>query len=223
MSWTGTVNYLIENWIEALGFITAVVSIWLTVKRKVSSFPIGLVSDLAYLVVFYRSRLFSNALLQIGGLPLVFYGWWYWSRDVRQTGEVHVERQSVASILQGVAAGVAGGLALGFWMNHAHAALPWLDAMLASFSVVGGWWGTRKHISNWWLWIVVNILSVGEFLYQHLLMTALLYVGLIVLAVMGLLEWKRAIRASERTPAPGNPGDAESYEPCALARPVDPA
>jgi len=91
-----------------------------------------------------------------------------------------------------VAAGAMGGLALGAGMNHYHASLPYLDAVLTSYSVLGGWWQARKHIANWWLWIVVDVVYVGEFLCANLLLTALLYAAFVALAVLGLRDWRRA-------------------------------
>ena len=73
-----------------------------------------------------------------------------------------------------------------------HAALPWLDAPLASFSLVASWWQARKHIANWWLWIVIDVLYVGEYIYKQLWPTALLYALLVALAILGLRDWKRA-------------------------------
>jgi nicotinamide mononucleotide transporter len=72
------------------------------------------------------------------------------------------------------------------------AALPHLDATLASYSLVASWWQARKHMANWWLWIAVNVVYVGEYLFKDLRATALLYSLLVILAVMGLVEWRRA-------------------------------
>jgi nicotinamide mononucleotide transporter len=193
MSWAVIGKYFIDNWLEIVGAVTAIVSIWLTTKRKIICWPIGIVSDLAYLAISYRTQLFSFALLLVGGLPLTFYGWWYWARGMREEGDVRVVHLPLPKLLAGVAAGVLGGLLLGAWMSHYHASLPYLDAMLTSFSILGGWWQARKHIANWWLWIVVDVAYVGEFLLENLLLTALLYVAFVVLAVMGLRDWRRAL------------------------------
>jgi nicotinamide mononucleotide transporter len=77
-------------------------------------------------------------------------------------------------------------------MNRIHASLPYPDALLTSFSVVGGWWQARKHVANWWLWIVVDVVYVGEFLYENMPLTALLYAIFVALAVLGLRDWQRA-------------------------------
>jgi nicotinamide mononucleotide transporter len=197
MSWIAIGKYIAENWLEIVGVVTCVLSTWLTAKRKIWCWPVELISDFAYLAVFYEARLYAGALLIVSGLPLTFYSWWYWHRGIRKDGEVRVVRQPLSSLWAGLAIGTIGSFALGIWMKHIHAALPYLDSTLTSFSVIGGWWEMRKYISNWWLWIAVNAIYVGEFVYQHLLPTALLYVGLIVLSVFGIREWQRAASAPQ--------------------------
>jgi hypothetical protein len=73
-----------------------------------------------------------------------------------------------------------------------HAALPYLDASLACFSLVASWWQARRNIANWWLWIVVDLLYVGEYIYKDLWLTAVLYLFLVGLAIIGLWEWRKA-------------------------------
>jgi nicotinamide mononucleotide transporter len=110
-----------------------------------------------------------------------------------------------ASLIQAVIAGAAGSLVLGELAKHLQAAVPYLDATLASFSLVGSWWQARKHIANWWLWIAVDAAYVGEYIYKGLWITAVLYAALIVLAIMGLVEWRRAQTAACTTLASGSP------------------
>jgi nicotinamide mononucleotide transporter len=92
-----------------------------------------------------------------------------------------------------VAVGIAGALALGYAMQRfTDAALPWLDAGLAAFSMVGTWWEARRHIAAWWLWIVVDTIYIGEYIYKDLRITAVLYAAFVVLAVIGLRKWQHA-------------------------------
>jgi nicotinamide mononucleotide transporter len=71
------------------------------------------------------------------------------------------------------------------------AALPHLDAALTSYSLVASWWQARKYTANWWLWIVIDSVYVGEYAYKDLWLTAVLSVGLVALAVLGLRDWRR--------------------------------
>jgi nicotinamide mononucleotide transporter len=185
-------QYLMSHWVELAGWITTMLGIWLTTRRTLWCWPVILAADVLYLVVFYRAKLLSDALLQIFFVVFTIYGWWNWWRGVRQEGEARVAPLPWLNGAIAIAAGVAGTFVLAAIAKHFNAALPYLDASLASFSLVASWWQARKHIANWWLWIVVDVLYIGEYIYKDLWPTALLYAGLVGLAVLGLREWRRA-------------------------------
>jgi nicotinamide mononucleotide transporter len=192
MSWSVIANYLASNWLEIAGTITTVVGIWLTTRRLLICWPVVLAADFLYLAVFFHAKLYSDALLQVFFVVFTLYGWWHWWRGVRTDGEVRIVPLNLRGWLIGLAAGVVGSVLLGRLMVRIGAALPHLDAALTSFSLVASWWGARKHTANWWLWIAVDLIYIGEYLYKDLRLTAVLYAGLTVLAVLGLRDWNRA-------------------------------
>jgi nicotinamide mononucleotide transporter len=193
MSWVlAVVSYMLHDWVELAGFATTAFGIWLTARRVLWCWPVVLSADVLYLVVFYQARLLSDSLLQVFFIGFTLYGWWHWWRGVREEGEVRVEPLSQPALLVGLAAGAAGCAALGAITVRLGAALPFLDAALASYSLVGSWWQARKHIASWWLWIVVDAIYIGEYIYKNLWPTAILYAVLVVLAVIGLRDWRRA-------------------------------
>jgi nicotinamide mononucleotide transporter len=197
MNWATLANYFAANWMEDAGVVTTVVGIWLTTRRNLICWPVVLVSDVLYLIVFYRVRLYSDSLLQLFFLAFTLYGWWYWWRGVREEGEVRVVRLSVRGWIAGLGAGAVGAVLLGLLMERIGAALPRLDATLMSYSLVASWWQTRKHTANWWLWIAVDLVYIGEYIYKGLRPTAALYVLLVALAVLGLRDWRRAPQVAE--------------------------
>jgi nicotinamide mononucleotide transporter len=186
-------TYLSAHGVEIMGMITAVLGIWLTTRRILICWPVILISDILYLDVFYRARLYSDAILQCFFVAFTLYGWWHWWRGVIVEGEVRVVHLSIRGWIAGFIAGAIGAVFLGMLMVRLGAALPHLDAALASYSLVASWWGARKYIANWWLWIVVDFIYIGEYLYKDLRATALLYAGLVVLALLGLRDWRRAV------------------------------
>ncbi|MDE3148461.1 MAG: nicotinamide riboside transporter PnuC [Acidobacteriota bacterium] len=187
--------YLAAHWLETAGVVTTIFGIWLTTRRLLICWPVVLAADVIYLVVFYRARLFSDALLQLFFIAFTLYGWCHWWRGVLEEGEVRVEPLDLRGWLAGLAAGAAGAVLLGGLMVRVGAALPHLDATLTSYSLVASWWQARKHTANWWLWIVVDLIYIGEYLYKDLRPTALLYAGLVALAMLGLRDWRRAAAA----------------------------
>jgi nicotinamide mononucleotide transporter len=196
MIWMTIANYAVANWLEIAGTVTTVLGIWLTTRRTLYCWPVVLAADIIYLIVFYRAQLFSDALLQVFFLAFTLYGWWHWWRGVLEEGEVRVVPLSLRGLLVALAVGAAGSVLLGLLMERVGAALPHLDATLASYSLVASWWQARKHTANWWLWIVVDLVYIGEYIYKDLRATALLYAGLVALAMLGLRDWRRAAARS---------------------------
>jgi nicotinamide mononucleotide transporter len=196
MTWSPIAAWLTAHGLELAGAVTAIIGIWLTTKRLLICWPVTLISIFLYMVVFYRAGLLSDALLQVFFVVFTFYGWWHWWCGVRAEGEVRVVPLPRSSLIAALALGIPGSFALGTLARHLHAALPYLDAVLMSYSLVASWWGARKHIANWWLWIVVDVIYIGEYIYKDLWPTALLYAGLVGLAILVLRDWHRAAESS---------------------------
>ena len=196
MNWLAVSLYLSTHGLELAGTITTVLGIWLTTRRLLVCWPVVLAADILYLVVFYQARLFSDALLQIFFIAFTLYGWGHWWRGVRKEGEVRIEPLSLRGWIAGLVAGAVGSVLLGWLMVRIGAALPHLDAALTSYSLVASWWGARKHIANWWLWIAVDLIYIGEYIYKRLDLTAVLYALLVLLAILGLRDWERAAAAA---------------------------
>ena len=197
MTWTLIAAWLIAHGLELSGAITAILGIWLTTRRLLICWPVTLVSIFLYMVVFYRAGLYSDALLQVFFVAFTFYGWWHWWRGVRQEGTVRVVPLPRSSLITAILLGIPGSFVLGTLARHLHAALPYLDAVLMSYSLIASWWGARKHIANWWLWIIVDLVYIGEYIYKDLWITAVLYAGLVGLAILGLREWRRAAASDQ--------------------------
>ena len=192
-------DYLAAHGLELASAVTAALGIWLTTRRQLLCWPVTLVSIFLYMLVFLRARLYSDALLQAFFVVFTVYGWWHWWRGVREEGEVRVAPLPQRPMWLAIALGLVGSFALGSLAVRIHAALPHLDATLMSYSLVASWWQARKHIANWWLWIVVDLVYIGEYVYKDLILTAILYAGLVALAALGLRDWRRAAAASDRS------------------------
>jgi len=144
-------------------------------------------------------KLYSDMLLQVVYAALQVYGWWQWTR---RAGDIKPGRQVTSlgwsAILTSLAIGAVGSLLLGAAMAHwTDAAQPWLDAALTGFSLVAQMWMAQKRVQCWPLWIAVDVIFVGLFLYKGLYLTAALYALFTAIAVEGWREWRAdpALRA----------------------------
>ncbi len=155
--------------------------------------PVGLVSVLLYGWVFYGARLYSDALLQMVYAGLQCYGWWQWHRASAHARRPHVRRPRARDLAAALLVGVIGAIALGAIMSRfTDAALPWLDAALTALSLVAQYWMARLYRVNWLLWIAVDLVYVAVYAVRELPLTAVLYAGFVVLAVLGWRQWGRA-------------------------------
>lgn len=51
----------------------------------------------------------------------------------------------------------------------------------------------RKKFETWYLWIAVDILSVGIYIYKEVYFTAGLFLVFMILCINGLLAWHKEI------------------------------
>ena len=181
------------SWLEIIAVVVSFAGIWMTAKRWLLCWPVNLLACALYFKIFLDVKLYADMMLQaLFGVTLI-YGWIAWARGKRSVGEVAVAPLSLGAAVAGLAAGATGTLAIG-WVTsrYTDAALPWMDAMLSSFSLVAQVWTGRRHAASWLLWIVVDTLYVGMFVFKDLWLTAGLYAAMVALAVLGYTRWRSA-------------------------------
>jgi nicotinamide mononucleotide transporter len=180
------------EWVAALA---GAVSVYLSARENIWSWPTAIVNVGLYIIVFRRTGLYSDMGLQVVFLVLSIYGWYEWLYGGKDRTQLTVSRAAAREWL------IAMPIALVFWIALARytatlpgVAVPYLDSGLATLSLVAQWMMTRKLLENWVLWIVVDIVYVPLYVYKGLPVTAALYAVFLVLAVIGLRSWVRSYR-----------------------------
>lgn len=75
--------------------------------------------------------------------------------------------------------------------NFFEGAIPWADAFASATAFTGMWLMTRKKVESWYWWIATNIASIPLYFVKGLVFTSVYYLVLLIMAVSGLIEWKR--------------------------------
>jgi len=186
-------NLLEWSALEVIAAAFGVISVYLSTRQNIWSWPTAILNVALYTVVFYQGRLYGQMGLQPIYLALSVYGWYQWLHGGEQHTELRVSRAGPRLL------GVLAVLSLVLWLalaavlRQTDAALPWLDALLTTTSLVAQWMMTRKILENWLIWIAVDVVYVPMFVSQGLYATAVLYAAFLVLAVMGYVEWRRSL------------------------------
>ena len=188
----------LELFAAALGAL----SVYLSVRQNIWSWPTAIVNVVVYALVFYRARLYADMGLQVIYALLSLYGWYQWLYGGENDTELQVSRTTPQLGGRLAVIGLAGAGALGLLLRGAtDALLPFMDSFLSSTSLVAQWMMTRKKVENWLVWIGVDVLYVGMFTYKHLYITAVLYLVFLVLALRGWIDWRRSLESASRVPA----------------------
>ena len=191
--------------LELFAAVLGALSVYLSVRQNIWSWPTAIVNVVVYALVFYRARLYADMGLQVIYALLSLYGWYEWLYGGEDRTALQVSRTTSELAGRLAVIGLAGAGALGLLLRGAtDAALPFLDSFLSSTSLVAQWMMTRKKVENWLVWIGVDVLYVGMFTYKHLYITAVLYLVFLVLAIRGWIDWRRSLAAEVVGPVPAS-------------------
>lgn len=207
---------------EIIGFVTGAVCVFLAVRQNVWTFPVGIVNNGVYVVLFGSNGLYAGAALQVVYLVLGGLGWYWWLRGGTGGGTLTVHR-TPRWVWPAAAVTVVALVGLLAWVlsTWTDASSPWLDSVTTSLSLVAQLMLGRKWIGNWVVWIVADVIFVWLYLSSGLWLTAVLYAGFIALCLLGLRDWKAALVAAESADC-GEP-EAAGATASALAAQTDSA
>jgi len=183
--------------LEFIGTIAGIASVWFSRKENILVYPVGLVNTLIYTWLSLKGHLYGEASVNIYYSVMSVYGWVLWAR--RGTDQEHVLRITASSqkdwLQQWLFFGVFYGV-LFFclhWLKQAFApeAIPWADALASASAYTGMWLMARKKIESWYWWIITNLASIPLYFVKGYVFTSFQFLVLLVLAVAGLLSWRK--------------------------------
>jgi nicotinamide mononucleotide transporter len=181
------------TWLELVAFVLSIWMVVCNIRVNATGWPLAIVSSLLYFMVFWQSRLYGDASLQLVFVVVAAWGWRQWLR-APDGPEAPLEVRAMSggqrlSVL--VALTVMWPLIGLFLARYTDTDVPWFDAFPTSASLVGQWLLGRKYVENWPMWVAVNAVSVGLFAYKGLWLTALLYAIFLAMSFMGWRAWQR--------------------------------
>jgi nicotinamide mononucleotide transporter len=184
---------------EILGFITGAACVALAVKENVWNWPIGILNNVFFLLLFWQSKLYADSVLQIVYVVIGVYGWWNWVYGGEHRGKLELSRMSRASFVWMSLATVLGTLAIRWLLIRlTDSSVPTLDALTTSLSLVAQYMLGRKWLENWFFWIAADVIYIGLYRFKGLNLTAILYAVFLVMCVAGWREWSKTLDQSPR-------------------------
>jgi len=178
--------------LELVSFALSIVMVALNIRQIHWAWLFSILASALYAGVFFLAKLYGDMALQFVFIAASVWGWMQWLRGDAQRAQLPVTQLDMRSRL--AAGGLWGVLFLlctWFLARFTDSDVPQADGFLTAGSLLGQLLLSRKKIENWHVWIAVDVLYVGLYLYKNLMLTALLYAVFVAMAVAGLRTWRK--------------------------------
>lgn len=185
--------------IEYIAVFAGIISVLYSRKENILVYPTGLINTIFYIYLSFNGGLLGEASVNMYYTIMSIYGWIIWSRkDAQHHTILHITYSSKKEWAQQLLFFAGFFVALYFalqYLKHDFApnAVPWADALASASAYTGMWLMTKKKVESWVWWIVTNIASIPLYFVKGYVFTSVYYMVLLIMAIMGLAEWKRRI------------------------------
>lgn len=181
--------------IEIIGAVIGLLYLYLEYKANRWLWPVGVLMPIVYVWIFYQSKFYADMGINVYYFFASIYGWIRWNRYSSKEEELPITRTPRRLILPLTLIGTALFVVISFVLiRFTDSPVPYGDSFTTAVSIVGMWMLAHKHVEQWGLWFVVNIVSCGLYVWKGLYTTSILFAIYSVISVLGYFKWLRMMR-----------------------------
>jgi nicotinamide mononucleotide transporter len=187
-------NYYVLNvpsMTEVFGFVTGAVTVWLCAKENIWNWPIGIVNNVFFIVLFFGARLFADMSLQVVYIVLSIGGWYLWLRGGDKKTGIVIQNTSARTWAAMVLVGAVATYGMMKYLASVGDSAPFLDALTTVMSLLAQYGLMKKLIENWFIWIAVDVIYIPLYIYKGLPLTGILYVVFLLMCIVGYVGWRK--------------------------------
>jgi nicotinamide mononucleotide transporter len=195
------------SYVEFIGTVAGLVSVWLATKSNIWTWATGLVNVVFFFVIFYQVQLYSDMFLQGYFFAMSIYGWITWRKqDQAEENPITTlsnKNRIYFAVIIAVATAIFGTLMLNIHTTlpgifSKPASFPYLDTFTTVASILATIFLARRIFETWILWITVDILSIGLYATKGIMLISIEYVIFLCLASYGFYNWYQLQKDEKR-------------------------
>lgn len=189
------------NYLEILGTVFGLLYLWLEYKASIHLWIVGIIMPAIYIFVYYEAGLYADFGINIYYLVVAVYGyigWKYGFGKKKEAVELPISRVPLKVDMPLVIV-----FAVLWWLiyyvlaNFTNSNVPVWDSFTNALSIVAMWMLARKYVEQWLLWIVVDAVSCGLYVYKDLYFTSGLYGLYAIIAIFGYRSWLKRMKQEQ--------------------------
>ncbi len=185
--------------LEAIVFITGILSVWYAKQENILVYPSGLIATIIAVYLLFKDDLYGDMMMNFYFSIMSVYGWWNWARKKNNEKVVKISRTNNKEKLIGF-----GLFLLTMIITYAVYKTSgieietsnYIDIFTSGLFFTGMWYMAKKKIENWTLWIIADIITVPLYAYRGWGMLSLQYLIFTVLAIQAYFLWKKSLGKS---------------------------
>ena len=186
------------TWQEYTAVFFGIASVLFSRKENILVYPAGIINTVLYTwFCFSWWGLYAEGSLNFYYTIMSLYGWYAWSRK-KEGKAMPVTFNNRKDWIISISFFIISWCVLFFILKqYTNSNVPWADSFASAAAYTGMWQMTRKKVENWIWWIVTNIVSIPLYFYKHAVFTSVQYLVFLLLAVAGLLEWRKKVNKQQ--------------------------
>lgn len=184
------------RWLELAGFLFGIAGVWLTIRKNIWCFPVGIVNVMITAYLVFDKKLFADTLQQLVYLVLLVTGWVLWQTQKKEQHEIKIEVTHIKEYIILIPVFLAGSFLMGWLLdNYSTASLPYADSFATVLCFLAQWMIAKRKIENWILWMIANPAYIMIYLIKEMPLYAFLSGVYLLMAVVGYMEWNKKLKA----------------------------
>lgn len=184
--------------LQIVGVALGLWYLWLEYRANIWLWLVGLVMPMVNGVLYAMSGLYADMGMNIYYILAGVYGWIVWNnkRPEKRVDIGHTPRYAVLPLVA-ITIAVWGFI---WWVlsSFTDSTVPVLDSLTTALSIVATWMLAQKYVEQWLVWLVVDAITVGLYIYKGIPITAGLYALYTLLAWAGYRRWLQQINLSTK-------------------------
>lgn len=184
-------SFLATHWLDITTTALGLAYILLEYKASVWMWVVGFLMQSLGIVLYYQKGLYADCGMEFYYLAMTVYGFIAWTLHQQKKKELPIRHIPQKTLFWWLLAGLV------FWaviyyilVTFTDSKVPIADAFTTAFSIVGIWALARKYLEQWFVWIVVDVVTSALYYYKGIPFKASLYALYVVIAVFGYFKWR---------------------------------
>ena len=186
--------------LELIGTFIGLIYLWLEYRASIYLWIVSIIMPAIYIFIYYEAGLYADFGINIYYLGAAVYGWFIWKygNKTKEQKELPITSMPKRNWLKLFIVFIIAQFVIAWALiNFNDSNVPCWDAFTTALSIIGMWMLARKYLEQWWIWIVVDIVCVGLYIYKELYFTSGLYALYAIIAISGWWNWKRLMKSQQ--------------------------